>query len=164
MVARNVAWKGQLRRCCCRHSCRPDNPGSRCLHLCNHHCATLYVDGEMTLQEVRFEVVRILRAHALMALSPSRAPNPRRSLSPHRACLNVSRCLALEIIGQHNWGVIAGIRRLSSGLSKVEPCEEPPYQDFPVKIIHMIGQCIGAVWDMCLVTPCRSNANRSDGA
>ena len=53
----------QLRRCCCRPSCRPDNPWSDYPHLCNH-CDTLYDDPEMALEHVRFEVVRILRAHA----------------------------------------------------------------------------------------------------
>ena len=69
----------QLHRCSCRPSCRPDNPGSGCLHLCNL-CATLYVDWEMTLEEVRFEVVRILRAHAAeleQAAHPCPSPCPR---------------------------------------------------------------------------------------
>ena len=63
----------QLRRCCCRPSCRLDNPW-RDLHphLCNH-CDTLYDDGEMTLEQVRFEVVRLLRAHAAMLVHTARA-------------------------------------------------------------------------------------------
>ena len=56
----------QVRRCCCR-------PGpaefaglttdGALLHLCKH-CDTLFHDWEMTLEQVRFEVVRILHAHA----------------------------------------------------------------------------------------------------
>ena len=53
----------QLRRCCCRPR-GPDNPwGDVFPHLCKH-CDTLFHDGKMTLEQVRFEVVRILRAHA----------------------------------------------------------------------------------------------------
>ena len=48
----------QLRRCCCRPYM---GWGDFFPHLCSH-CGTLY--GEMALEEVRFEVVRILRAHA----------------------------------------------------------------------------------------------------
>ena len=48
----------QLRRCCCRPYM---GWGSFFPHLCSH-CRTLY--KMMTLEDVRFEVVRILRAHA----------------------------------------------------------------------------------------------------
>ena len=55
----------QFRRCC--RPCGPDGlpvPSLfRRLQLCNH-CHTLFVDGEMTLQEVGFKVFWILHVHA----------------------------------------------------------------------------------------------------
>ena len=48
----------QLRRCCCRPYM---GWGDFFPHLCSH-CRTLY--KMMTLEDVRSEVVRILRAHA----------------------------------------------------------------------------------------------------
>ena len=51
-----------LRRCC--GYCGPDNPWSELEpHLCEY-CDWLYAEWDMTLEQVQFEVTRILHAHA----------------------------------------------------------------------------------------------------
>ena len=72
----------QFRRCC--RPCRPDNPWSDLHpHLCNH-CHTLFDDGEMTLEQMRFEVTRILHAHAAKLERAANASRRVRALEQKR--------------------------------------------------------------------------------
>ena len=72
----------QLRRCC--RPCGPDNPWSDLNpHLCNH-CHTLFVDWDMTLEQVRFEVIRILHAHAAKLERAANASRRVRALEQKR--------------------------------------------------------------------------------
>ena len=72
----------QLRRCC-RH-CGPHNPTSDLYpHLCEY-CHKLFHDGKMTLEQVRFEVIRILHAHAAKLERAANASRRVRALEQKR--------------------------------------------------------------------------------
>ena len=73
----------QLRRCCCR-PCEPDNPWKDLHpHICNH-CDTQYDDGEMTLEQMRFEVIQTLRAHAAKLKQTANASRCARALEEQK--------------------------------------------------------------------------------
>ena len=70
-------------RFCGRH-CGSGNPWSDLeLHLCEH-CHTLFTDWEMTLEQVRFEVSRIRRAHAAKLRRAANAARRVRTLVQQR--------------------------------------------------------------------------------
>ena len=53
------------------------------IFLCNH-CHTLFVDWDMTLEQVRFEVIRILHAHAAKLERAANASRRVRALEQKR--------------------------------------------------------------------------------